>query len=136
MEQIPQSELIPTLEKVQEQFEAWRQSRAKRSAIPGVLWQAAVNLCQEHPISKISSTLRLNYAELKYRVHVFSLSHPAAPCISDSNFIELELSPSKTASECMVEMSDQKGATMRMHFKGEAGLDLLELGKAFWSRRS
>jgi hypothetical protein len=32
-------------------------------------------------------------------------------------------------------MADQKGATMRMYFKGEAGLDLLELGKAFWSKR-
>lgn len=135
MEQIPQPELIPTLEKIQEQFEAWRQSRVKRSAIPDVLWQTAVNLCQEYPISKVSSTLRLNYAELKYRVHVFAVSHPA-PCIAESNFIEFELSPSKMASECMVEMSDQKGATMRMHFKGEAGLDLLELGKAFWSRRS
>ena len=135
MEPIPQSELIPTLEKVQEQFEAWRQSRIKRSAIPDVLWQAAVNLCQEHPISKVSSTLRLNYAELKHRVHVFTVSHPA-PCIAESNFIEFSMSPSKMASECMVEMSDQKGATMRMYFKGEAGLDLLELGKAFWSRRS
>ena len=135
MEQIPQPELIPTLEKVQEQFEAWRQSRVKRSAIPDALWHAAINLCQEHPISKVSSTLRLNYAELKYRVHVFSVSHPA-PCITESNFIELDLSPSKMASECMVEMSDQKGGTMRMHFKGEAGLDLLELSKAFWSRRS
>lgn len=135
MEQIPQPELTPSLEKVQERFEAWRQSRVKRSAIPDVLWQAAVDLCREHPISKVSSTLRLNYAELKYRVHVFSVSHPA-PCIAESNFIELELSPSKMASECMVEMSDQKGASLRMHFKGEVGLDLLELGKAFWSRRS
>ena len=135
MEQIPQPELIPTLKKVQEQFEAWRQSRVKRSAIPDALWQAAVNLCQEHTISKVSSTLRLNYAELKHRVHVCTAGQ-AAPCMTASNFIELDLSPSKAASECMVEMSDQKGATMRMHFKGEAGLDFLELGKAFWSRRS
>lgn len=38
------------------------------------------------------------------------------------------MNPSKVASECIIEMLDQKGATMRMHFKGEAGLDLLELG--------
>jgi hypothetical protein len=33
-------------------------------------------------------------------------------------------------------MADQKGATMRMYLKSEAGLDLLELGKAFWSKQS
>jgi hypothetical protein len=33
-------------------------------------------------------------------------------------------------------MEDQKGAKMRMYFKGKAGLDLLELGKVFWSKRS
>ena len=135
MQQICRPESTPSLENVLEQFEAWRQSRTKRSSIPDALWQAAVNLCQEHTISKVSSTLRLNYAELKHRVHVCTAGQPA-PCMTASNFIELDLSPSKAASECMVEMSDQKGATMRMHFKGEAGLDLLELGKAFWSRRS
>jgi hypothetical protein len=135
MDQIPQPETPPTLEQVREQFELWRQSREKRSAIPDTLWQAAVNLCQEHTISKVSSTLRLNYAELKHRVHVFAVSHPV-PCMTASNFIELNMSPSKVASECIVEMSDQKGATLRMHFKGEAGLDLLELGRAFWSKRS
>lgn len=68
MEQIPQPESIPTVENVLEQFEAWRQNRVKRSAIPDALWQAAVNLCQEHTISKVCSTLRLNYADLKHRV--------------------------------------------------------------------
>jgi len=134
MEQIPQPESIPTLENILEQFEAWRQSRVKRSAIPDALWQAAVNLCQEHTISKVCSTLRLNYADLKHRVHVCAVNHPIQ-CMTPSNFIELNMSPSKVASECIVEMSDQKGATMRMHFKGEAGLDLLALGKSFWSKR-
>ena len=134
MDQISQAESIPTLEQVREQFEIWRQSRVKRSAIPDVLWQAAVNLCQKHTISKVSSTLRLNYAVLKQRVGVYGINHPG-PRITAPSFIELDVSPSRSTSECIVEMADQKGATMRMYFKGEAGLDLLELGKAFWSKR-
>ena len=134
MEQIPQPESISTLENVLEQFEAWRQNRVKRSAIPDVLWRAAVNLCQEHTISKACSTLRLNYAVLKQRIHAYGTTDPE-PCITGSSFIELDVSPSKSASECIVEMEDKGGTRMRMYFKGEAGLDFLELGKTFWNMR-
>lgn len=133
MEQIPQPESTPTLEQVLEQFKAWRQSRKKRSAIPDALWQTAVNLCQDHTISKVSSTLRLNHTVLKQRVQTCGLSQ-SVPCITAPGFIELDMGPTKWASECIVEMADQKGATMRMYFKGQAGLDLLELGKAFWDK--
>ncbi len=129
MDQICQPESISSLEKVREQFEAWCQRLKKRSAIPDALWQAAINLCQDYSISKISSTLRLNYAVLKQRVRVYGINHPGARTSAPS-FIELDVSPSRSTSECIVEMADQKGATMRMYFKGEAGLDLLELGKA------
>jgi len=133
MDQIPQPESTPTLEQVREQFEVWRQSREKRSAIPDTLWQTAVNLCQDHTISKVSSTLRLNHTVLKQRVQACGLSQ-SVPCITAPGFIELDMDPTKWTSECIVEMVDQKGATMRMYFKGQAGLDLLELGKAFWNK--
>ena len=42
---------------------------------------------------------------------------------------------SKVDSECIIEMADQKGATMQMYFKGQTGIDLLALGKAFWNKR-
>jgi len=134
MEQISQLESTPTLENVLEQFEAWRQNRVKRSAIPDVLWQAAVNLCQEYTISKVCSTLRLNYADLKQRVHVYVSSQPIQ-YMTPSNFIELNMGLSKVAPECIIEISDQKGATMRMHVKGDSGLDILAFGKAFWNKR-
>jgi len=135
MEQIPHADSTPTLEQVREQFELWRQSREKRSAIPDALWQAAINLCQDTSISKISSTLRLNYAVLKQRFHAYGTNHQV-PCITAPSFIELDVSPSKSASECIVEMQDTDGGRMKMYFKGEVGFDLLELGKSFWDKRS
>lgn len=78
MDQISQPESISSLEKVREQFEAWCQRLKKRSAIPDALWQAAINLCQDYSISKISSMLRLNYAVLKQRVRVYGINHPGA----------------------------------------------------------
>ena len=131
---ISQSESMPTLEQVREQFRIWRKSREKRSTIPDALWQAAIELCQDYSISKISSTLRLNYAVLKQRVHAHGTTYPA-PCNTAPSFIELDVNSSNPASECIIAMEDKSGARMKMYFKGEAGLDLLELGKAFWNQR-
>jgi hypothetical protein len=122
------------LEEVREQFEHWRRSREKRSVIPDALWQAAILLFPKYSFCQISKALRLNYTDLKHRVeaHRSTFEQSAVP---EPAFVELDLSGPIRPAECIVEMEDQKGAKMRMHFKGEAGLDLLELGKAFWSKR-
>ena len=124
-----------TLEEVRDQFEHWRLSREKRSAIPDALWQAAISLFPKNSFCQISKALRLNYTDLKHRIEarrsIFEQSAVPEPA-----FVELGLSGPIHPAECIVEMEDQKGAKMRMYFKGEAGLDLLELGKAFWDKRT
>jgi hypothetical protein len=123
------------LKQVQEQFEHWRRSRGKRRAIPDALWQAAISLFPDYSVYRISKVLRLNYSDLKHRVDVQqSTFEPATG--SGPAFIELGLSNPMRPAECIVEMADEKGGTIRMYFKGEAGIDLLELGKAFWSKQS
>ncbi|MFC1816476.1 hypothetical protein ACFL0M_11205 [Thermodesulfobacteriota bacterium] len=124
-----------TLEQVQDQFEHWRRTRRKRRGIPDALWKAAVSLFPEHSVCQISKALRLNYTDLKHRVYA-QRSTVALPTDNSPGFIELGVGDLMYPGECIVEMADQKGATMRMYFKGKAGLDLLELGKAFWSKRT
>ncbi len=125
----------PPLEQVQKQFAHWRRSRAKRGAIPDALWQAAVMLFPDYGLHRISKALRLNNTDLKHRVNAHRSTCEQTD-VSTAGFIELGRSEPMRPAECMIEMADQKGASMRMYFKGEAGLDLLELGKAFWSKRS
>jgi len=124
-----------TLDQVCQQFEYWRQTREKRCPIPEQLWQAAESLYPEYSIYNISKALRLNYTDLKKRIEP---KQPAfnPPCINPAEFIEVKVNSAIRPAECLVEMKDPFGAKMRMHFKGEAGLDLLELGKLFLSRRS
>ncbi|MCP4422182.1 MAG: hypothetical protein GY805_36685 [Chloroflexi bacterium] len=124
-----------TLEQVQEQFEHWRRSRKKRGVIPGALWQAALMLFPDYPVHRISKALRVNYTDLKHRINAYRSTCEQSD-VNTAGFIELGLGDPMRPAECIVEMADQKGASMRMYFKGEAGLDLLELGKAFWSKRS
>lgn len=124
-----------TLKQVQGQFEHWRRTRGKRRGIPDALWKAAVSLFPEHSLCQISKALRLNYTDLKQRVHG-QRSTVVLPTGDSPGFIELGVGDLMYPGECIVEMADQKGATMRMYFKGKAGLDLLALGKAFWSKRT
>lgn len=114
------------IDKVRQQFEDWRRSRGKRGVIPQALWEDAVSLFPEYSLNKISRALRLSYTGLKHRVQAQG-SFPPSP----GAFVELDLSE---PAECVVEMKDQNGATMRMYFKSQAGVNLSELGKAFWSR--
>ena len=86
MDQIGEPESTPTLEQIREQFEAWRQGRKKRSAIPEELWQSAVNLRQDHSISKVPSTLGLNHAVLKHRVGAYGINHSASKKLGNCLF--------------------------------------------------
>lgn len=125
-----------TLEELSQKIEIWRKTRDKRRAMPEHLWQAAANLSQQLSIQQVSKTLRLNYGALKSRVYPQNKALCADKNAS-ATFIELGISQ-KTAcsspSQCLVEMQDGCGAKMRMHFHGKTDLDLLELGKAFWTK--
>ena len=122
-----------SLSEVKEQFKIWRRTRKSPRPIPDKLWQAAVSLTATHSISKISKELVLDYSTLKKRVSIKKKS--TANKTSAPSFIELNLEPPATVSECMVEMQNTLGAKMRMHFRGKPDFDLLELSKVFWSKQ-
>ena len=124
-----------TLEQVKAKFEDWRKTRGKRRAIPNTLWKAAVSLAPKYPLYQISKALHLHYTGLKNRVQE-RRSSPVASGVCSPAFIELGLCDQMRPAECIVEMENQSGAKMRMYFEGEAGLDLLELARAFWGKRS
>jgi hypothetical protein len=118
---VPENHLaLPTpLESVRYQFEKWRETRkSPRETIPEYLWEAAAKLHDKYPISRISKALGLSLAKKQ-----------PSPL-----FVELAGVESFATSECIVEMENDSGSKMRMHFKGKADLDLLELSKAFWKR--
>jgi len=122
------------LESVQYQFEKWRETRKNpREPIPGYLWAAAVRLLNQYSINQIARALHLNYNELKKRMpgqkSVANKKTSSAPF-----FVELDWQRNFPPSECLIEMEDASGSVMRMSFKGQADLDLLELGKAFWRK--
>ncbi len=124
------SVLSPDIAEAKNQFKHWRKTRKSRKPIPEDLWQSAINLSKIYSVNKISKELSLNHTALKKRFHDSQ--------IISSSFIEIDMPspPSQiSVSECVVEMVDVNGSQMKMYFKGEAGIDLLELGKSFWEKK-
>ena len=122
----------PTLEAVRSRFNAWRKKGRGGRRISEVLWGAAVELCREHSVSKVSRVLRLDYYGLKKRVHK---SRPGG-FDSDLGFVKLDLgAPMIAPVELRVEMEAPNGAKMTLSLKGAPrDLDPLELSRAFWSQ--
>jgi len=123
----------PTISEVKEQFKIWRRTRKSPRPIPEKLWEAAVSLTAKHSISQISKELVVDYSALKKRVLI--KKKDSAASMSPADFIEVNLGPPAAVSECIVEMQDILGAKMRMHFRGKTDFDLLQLAKAFWSKK-
>lgn len=118
-----------TLEEVQGQFEAWRKKRTHRRPIPEELWRAAVSLKKGYSIYRIAKHLRLDFKELKNRMNGSKESDESAAAVT---FIELD---GVQTTECTVEMERADGVKMRISIKDKRGVDIIELGRAFWSNR-
>ncbi len=123
-----------TLNEVKGQFELWRKTRKSPRPMPRELWDAATKLSETYSINQISKALRLNHTSVKNRVHKMKTKETSIQKVQDSSFVELNFEQSPSVSECIVEMENSSGAKMRMCFKGNTNLDLLELGKEFWRK--
>jgi len=121
-----------SLGEVKEQFKTWRRTRRSLQPIPEELWAAAVNLTSYHSISQIAKELVVDYSVLKRRVQL--KSKDAAASRNQADFIEINLEAPDATAECLVEMEDRLGSKMRLHFRGQTDVVLLELAKLFWTK--
>ena len=131
----PQSTAQSTLEEVRHLFEQWREVRKHRTPIPDSLWAKAVSLSADHPIYKISKSLRLNHTDLTRRVCLSRTEAPPKPVTSPHAFIELDMTASSmTGADYIIEMEDRNGSKMKMHIQGNTSIDSLGLIRAFWNK--
>jgi hypothetical protein len=131
MEQNLTLTLSASLEQVRNQFEDWRRTRkSRREPIPSRLWKAAVKLSDSYSIHSISKALRLNYSDLKDRVHKQSAPEKVKT-LPAAGFIDLGCSQSHFESECNIEMQDATGLKLKISVRGKADFNLVQLAKAF-----
>ena len=119
-----------TLEEVSTHFKNWRQIKTHhRDPIPKNLWQEAIDISLQYPLSTISKKLHLRYLDFKEHINA------SIPQIKDTeinpDFIEFKYEQPFLLSEATVEIEDKNGLKMKICFKGKPDLDLMNLAKAF-----
>lgn len=122
------------LKEIQKQFEDWRNTRQKREPIPEALWEAALKVAQCNPLGRVSRILRLNYRELKKRIHSRYGDNFFGVNVG-TGFVEVDSRQLFYPAECIIETQQTDGARMKMHIKSGSGFNPLELAKAFWHKR-
>jgi hypothetical protein len=99
------------------------------------LWDAAVSATAEYGAYRVSRELRLDYAVLKRR----AASASASTRLPAPRFVELAapqampMPAPQPEPQCVVEMANARGATMRLQLHGAALTGLPALCQAFWS---
>ena len=111
--------VVPSLEKVQHRFTAWRNAKRKGERIPEELWSSATELAREIGINCVANALHLDYTKLKHRVngHVTSKTNttlttagPAsAPHADRPAFVEFAVEAVSRRGESVVEFEGRCG---------------------------
>jgi len=128
---------VSNLKAVRNSFEDWRRARKKHGPLPDELWMSAVSLCGKYSVSKVSQELRLNYSDLLKRVNgnkVSSTRNTPAYTFVDVSNPGIPVSENRE-SECSMEIRDREGFSMKMHCRGQAGVDILELCRIVMDNR-
>lgn len=121
-------EVPAALLRLERQFASWRKGRKPGERIPQRLWKSAAKLAADYGLNQTVTVLKLDYYSLKRHVN-----QQVGETASTAAFVELPSAPVVQANECIIELEDGAGASLRMHLKGTEMPDVLALGRSFWN---
>lgn len=121
-------EVPARLLRLEQRFADWRKTRSLGERIPQRLWKSAAKLAVAYGLNQTATVLKLDYYSLKRHV-----DQQVGETASTAVFMELPSAPVSHASECIIELEDGAGGSMRMHLKGTDMPDVLALGRSFWN---
>jgi hypothetical protein len=123
---------IITIEEAKARFEAWRQNRKGKAAIPDELWSAAVDVARREGVSRTATELRVEWNHLKRRMAAAAgtSSQPSPP-----RFVELVAPREEALHECVIEVEGRR-CKLRILLKGASASYLARLSRELWESAS
>jgi hypothetical protein len=109
-------------------FEQWRKTRARKTAIPDELWSLAVHVARREGVNRTAQQLHLDGGKLKRRL----MAAGGGRCQRrhQPGFVEL-IAPLPTDTPgCVIEFESAGGSKMCIHWKTAAPPDWLGLLRA------
>jgi hypothetical protein len=122
------SSIPESIAQLQRRFDEFRSTHPHRTKLPETLWQAAVELAQEHGLHPVAHPLRLDYMGLKRRLEGLPAAQKKA---SAPAFVELIAAHPATVAECVIEFESSIGSKMRIQWKGSSTPDWASLLRAW-----
>ena len=114
-----------SLEEAKARFDAWRQTRKGKAAIPDELWSAAAEVARKEGVSRTSTELRVEWNELKRRMTAAAgVSRRTAP----PAFVELVAPQSQSLAECTIELEGRR-CKLRIQLRGASASYLATLSR-------
>jgi hypothetical protein len=116
---------IITLDDAKARFEAWRQNRKGKAAIPDELWSAAIEVARREGVNRTSTELRVEWNHLKRRM---ATAPAPSPKTARPTFVELVASRPESHPECTIELEGRRGS-LRIRLKNASASYLATLSR-------
>lgn len=132
----------PELLALQKRVERWRRDRRSRAErIPQELWDEAVRVVQIEGIHATATALRFEYYALKRQVDragagsaLATASDAVAQGCPEPAFVQVQVP--RPEAGLVIELTAGGGDRMRIESRDAAGVDVVGMVQAFWSRAS
>jgi hypothetical protein len=122
-----------TFESTRALFQRWRESRQRGARIPKALWAAAVEMARQYGVVQTAQRLHVDGPRLLKRMEGAGFARAADP--HTVTFVALSRSTPAARTgiaECVVEIQNARGGTMRVSLQGSGLTQLAPLCAAFW----
>jgi len=118
MKSIPPAQAEHQLTQVADRFDAWRQTRTTRAEpIPHDLWEQAIALTAQFPLTRVARRIRVSGGELKKRCAAHHAARSPLVSIAALSFVEVPATPiwSRPTAGTEIELSRADGTRLRIH---------------------
>lgn len=112
-------------------LEEWRRKGRPGKFIPAEVWKQAVDLAQEHGVSRTATALRIHYGDLRKRVD--GAARPDSDN-SPQRFVELPAADLLGGPECLVEAENDSGTRLRVSLRGKGTEQAAAVIAAVWGK--
>src|ERR1700676_3131215 len=123
-------QLPKDLLRARSRFQACRRWRPAGGRIPQPLWALAVRLVSRQSVRRTAAVLGLDYYRLKKQAEVAA----DQPRSSSPAFVELP-SPVVVGKQCLVELDNGTGASLRVQRVGYDAAEVGALTRGFWNAK-
>jgi len=116
----------------QRRFDRWRRRCPAGTRIPPELWSLAVELAQEHGVSRTARALGLGHKPL--RQHLMAVADGAPGGLQKgTGFVEVRWPEPVGSARCTLELGDSDGVRLRVELQGAETSEIEAVARALWS---